>query len=114
MQPDQGSTPLQNASRGGHDSIVHQLLAADAIVDFQDSLVTDGRSALNLACEQGNPAVVDCLLVAGAGVEVQDLYGRRPLNVASETGHTALVQRLLDAGARSDNRTQMERGFAGT
>ncbi len=52
------------------------------------------RALIN-AAEQGNPAVVNVLLRAGAGVNIQDASGNTALHNAAREGHLPVVNALL-------------------
>ena len=54
---------------------------------------------LRNACAAGDTIKVNDLLKAGAGHEVQDLFGRRPLHYAAETGVRTIVRAIVNAGA---------------
>ena len=54
---------------------------------------------LRVAANQGNQAVVQHLLDAGADKDKADNTGTTPMLIAAQRGHDAVVQCLLDAGA---------------
>jgi ankyrin repeat protein len=59
----------------------------------------DGTTALHLAAEREDVALVQKLIAAGAPVTAQNRYGVAPLSVAASTGNAAVITALLDAGA---------------
>jgi len=59
----------------------------------------DGTTALHLAAEHEDVALVKQLIGAGANVKVRNRYGVAPLSIAASTGNAAIVTALLDAGA---------------
>jgi ankyrin repeat protein len=59
----------------------------------------DGRTALMLACFEGNLALARRLLAAGADVNARDRDGDTALMFAAFRGHAALVRLLLEHGA---------------
>ncbi|KAM7188963.1 hypothetical protein V8F33_010297 [Rhypophila sp. PSN 637] len=91
---DDGGTPLQWASRNGHNSVVQQLLVAGADVNAK---AIDGGTPLHWASGNGHDSVVQQLLEAGADVNAKDYYGGTPLEWASASGHNSVVQQLLQA-----------------
>lgn len=58
-----------------------------------------GRTALHLAAEQANLAIIELLLQAGLDVDARDEEGQSALHVAVLEGHEASVRLLLDKGA---------------
>ncbi len=76
-----GWTPLDWASRGGHDTVVQQLLDAGADANAKGE---DGWTPLYWASRGGHDTVVQQLLNAGADANVKDEYGWTPLYWASE------------------------------
>jgi len=57
------------------------------------------HTPLLAAIDNGNMAVFDALLAAGAGIAAQDQFGGTPLNAAAHRGDEAMVRALLDRGA---------------
>ncbi len=60
-----------------------------------------GKTALLLAAEKGNLAIVEALLRRGADVDQASIEGVTPLMAASYAGAAPVVKRLLAAGAHS-------------
>ncbi|XP_039961428.1 L-asparaginase [Bactrocera tryoni] len=59
----------------------------------------DHRTALHLACNQGNIAVVNHLLMNGVSVHIRDHYDRTPLLEAISGDHHEIIQVLINCGA---------------
>ena len=59
----------------------------------------DHRTALHLACNQGNIAVVNHLLMNGVSVHIRDHYDRTPLLEAISGDHHEIIQILINCGA---------------
>ncbi|EGX47017.1 hypothetical protein AOL_s00097g63 [Orbilia oligospora ATCC 24927] len=64
-----GWTPLMEASRFGHESVIRILVSAKAAIDYQGF---HGWTALHLAIRFGHPKVAQLLLEAGANPNLQD------------------------------------------
>ena len=98
-----GWTPLQWATRNGHDAVVRLLLAQGAELETNDK---DSRTPLSWAAEKGHEAVVKLLLAQGAELETNDKDGRTPLSWAAEKGHETVVKLLLAQGAELESRNK--------
>ena len=59
-----------------------------------------GRTPLDLAAFQGNPALVTLLLEKGALIEHVDIHGMRPLDRAIGCRNVQVVQCFLRKGAK--------------
>ncbi|XP_076656794.1 L-asparaginase 1 [Halictus rubicundus] len=60
---------------------------------------TDGRTALHIACCEGDLSVVQCLLRMGASVHIKDRFDRTPLTDAVEYDHHDIIKTLMQCGA---------------
>ncbi|XP_039059859.1 ADP-ribosylation factor GTPase-activating protein AGD4-like isoform X3 [Hibiscus syriacus] len=60
-----------------------------------------GCSILHLACQYGNPAMVELLLQFGADINMRDFHGRTPLQHCISKGNNQLAKLLLRRGALS-------------
>lgn len=111
-RPD-GNTPLIDAVVRGRLELVDALLAAGADPDGRSA--TNGSTALMAASGIGGSIpIVDRLLAAKAGVNLQDQRGETALMRAAGVGNTEIARRLLAAGADrtlrdADGRTAYDR-----
>ncbi|XP_035719283.1 L-asparaginase 1-like isoform X1 [Vespa mandarinia] len=62
----------------------------------------DGRTALHIACCQGNLNIVQELLKMGANVNKKDRFQRTPLIEAIENDHREIINILLEHGSKLD------------
>ena len=62
----------------------------------------DGTTALHWAVYNGNVALVERLIAAGADVSVANEFGSTPLAEAATVGNAAVIEALLAAGAAVD------------
>jgi len=90
---------LLAAARAGDVPAVRQVLARGAAPDSRNR---EGKTALLLACEQGQLALAATMLEVRADVDLAAVNLVTPLMAASHGGHVELVRRLLAAGARTD------------
>ncbi len=118
-----GQTALMWAAAQGHHKVVQALIEADVNIAarstvrprlmytdatnggaFDQGMVENlgGFSALLFAARQGDTAIADLLLTAGADVDGQAGNGASPLVVAIHSGHPALARLLLERGADPD------------
>jgi ankyrin repeat protein len=100
---------LIRAARKSGLTEIRDILAENPNVDTRGPR---GETALIVACEQANSAVVAALLEAGADTNVKMPSGKTPLTVAARRGDLAVVDALLESGARvdltgDDNRTPL-------
>jgi ankyrin repeat protein len=87
---DSGATPLHLAIRGGHTRVVEIWAASRADMEVGDN---EGMSPLHIACEEGQPAAAQAILL------VADHLGRQkggeeqvtPLHVAAGQGKLECV-----------------------
>jgi ankyrin repeat protein len=100
--PDEhGHTPLENAA-------IHGWLKVAAFLLDHGSDVNAGKAtALNLAANAGNRAMVEFLLSHGANINAKAGQGKTPLHTAVELGFQAVTEVLLankaDVNARDKN-----------
>jgi ankyrin repeat protein len=72
-------------------------------IDINSTTPGDMRSALHVACAEGDAGMVRHLLLAGASPDLLDRYGRSPLEDAVVFDHheTILVMRSFGASLQS-------------
>ena len=58
-----------------------------------------GVTALPLACEQGDPAIVERLLKAGVSANLTGPLGETALHTCARSGHVAAAKVLVTRGA---------------
>lgn len=99
-----GEQALSDAVLRDRYKAVRLLLAAGVNVDSRAGEHTS-KSALMLACSNGNKDMVRMLLDSGASLDLKDSYGRSALHVAAEDKRSSIVQMLLDRGADANTLT---------
>lgn len=120
------STPLLQATLGGHYPIIQFLLENKAnpevrnsdgetplhlaiqidiekivqlLLEYEAHIETpdeDGSTPLHLACQLGNEKIIQLLLEYGADIEARNEDGYKPLHIATYYGHKGIVRLLLD------------------
>jgi ankyrin repeat protein len=85
---------LPGAVRNDYAAITRLLVEAGAQLDFRNR---DGRTALMLACAEGNVGSANVLLEGGADPSVSDLDGRTALWWASFHCHEEVVKALTNS-----------------
>ncbi|XVF43426.1 hypothetical protein PTKIN_Ptkin02bG0039200 [Pterospermum kingtungense] len=77
-------------------------LACQRIKDSNDpGNCLQGCSVLHLACQCGNPVMLELLLQFGADINMRDFHGRTPLHHCISIGNNTLAKHLLRRGAKS-------------
>lgn len=66
----------------------------------------DLRTALHVACAEGNEEVVKHLLLGGAAVHIRDRYDRSPLSEAINHDHHEIIKLLLKCGSHVTGSTR--------
>lgn len=66
----------------------------------------DLRTALHVACAEGNEEVVKHLLLNGAAVHIRDRYDRSPLSEAINHDHHEIIKLLLKCGSHVTGSTR--------
>jgi hypothetical protein len=103
---DKGLTPLHQASRSGHVTIVAELLLWGASVDSRDH---DFSTPLCEASLHGHTKIVELLLESGADVDARKYGYHTSLRAVVEKRNFDLARLLLAYGA--DPNAQDERGW---
>ncbi|KKY23431.1 putative vegetative incompatibility protein het-e-1 [Phaeomoniella chlamydospora] len=105
----QGITPLMLTAIDGYPSAICKLLDAGCALDLclrptrqspqgtidLDNDITDGRTAVLLAAQNGHSDALQVLLKRGGSVNAMTTRGFTPLIAAAMHGHTACVELLL-------------------
>lgn len=66
----------------------------------------DLRTALHIACAEGNEEVVKHLLLNGAAVHIRDRYDKSPLSEAINHDHHEIIKLLLKCGGHVSGSTR--------
>ena len=88
--------PLIEAVKAADTAAVRALLEQQVDVNTAE---VDGTTALHWAAYQGDLAVAQLLLRAGASADAPNRYAVTPLALACGRGNAPIVEALLDAGA---------------
>ena len=89
----------------------NQRILADEEENEEDEEDYPGKRALHLAAERGGPlSLLLLLLLAGAEVNAEDVYGKTPLHSAAIAGSEAACRVLLEHGAEVNAQDQVMRG----
>ena len=91
-----GWTPLQRATRYGHQELVVELIEQGAKVNLQDNY---GWTALHYAALNGREDVVTYLLKNGADINRQAHQGETPLHWAVNNNQSSAAMLLVNCGA---------------
>ncbi|XP_021811314.1 ADP-ribosylation factor GTPase-activating protein AGD2-like isoform X1 [Prunus avium] len=79
----------------------HDPAACERIKDANEpGNCLQGCSLLHLACDCGNPMMIELLLQFGANINLRDFHGRTPLHRCISSGNNSLAKFLLRRGAR--------------
>ncbi|KAK7445073.1 hypothetical protein VKT23_014935 [Stygiomarasmius scandens] len=93
---DFGTTPLQDAARGGEENIIKLLIEKGADVDAEGGLY---GTALQTAVCWGQLGAVKLLIAKGADVNAKAGIEGTALEAAANTGHLDIMKFLLENGA---------------
>lgn len=91
-----GNLPLHKSAERGNSASVVKLLDFGCAVD---SINTQQRTPLHLACLGGHADVCQDLMFEYAHVGAVDFHGNTPLHLAARSGSFQVVELLLNAGA---------------
>ena len=92
-----GMTALHWAAYNDDPQMVQVLLAAHANIKAETRL--EAVTPLFMACKNGDAAIIEALLNAGASASAPDAHGTTPLMIAAEAGRAEAVRVLLEHGA---------------
>lgn len=95
------ATPLIDAAHRDDLPKAKELLAKGVSVNEANRY---GVTPLSLACQNGNPAMVDLFLGSGADANLALPGNETPLHTASRTGRLEVVKKLVKAGAKINAR----------
>lgn len=91
-------SPLHDASRGGHLSVVQILVEWGADMDLC-SIHDSHRTALMVAIEEDHKSVAEWLITRGANIHVVDSDGKTALHLAARLDCVQVIAQLLAKGA---------------
>ena len=101
----ENDTPILSAARRHDATALQQLLKAGADVNGARG---DGLTALHVAAAEGDTAIAQMLIAAGANVHASTvLIGSTPLHLAAKQGQAGVVSMLLESGADPDRRDRL-------
>ncbi|CAA7029617.1 unnamed protein product [Microthlaspi erraticum] len=87
-----------------HDHVVEKRHDPNACQRIKDSNgarnCLQGCSLLHVACQSGDPILLELLLQFGADINMRDYHGRTPLHHCVASGNNAFAKVLLRRGAR--------------
>lgn len=106
----EGNTALLSAISGGNLStvwIIAEKAKSLGLQGYVDEVDNKGRNGLHLACDNGNLAIVSCLLKEGADPNMPmkgiGRSGQTPIQVAALAGHADIVEVCCILGTILDN-----------
>ncbi|CAL4182709.1 unnamed protein product [Meganyctiphanes norvegica] len=89
---------LWNAAKLGDLDSVNEILASGTDPNWRNP-ASYNQTALHIASDENNLAVVNALLAGGADIDALDNYGWTPIMYATSYGHLNIVQTLIAANA---------------
>ncbi|CAD7969961.1 unnamed protein product [Amoebophrya sp. A25] len=94
--------PLHDAcSTNSYYKVVHCLRNTRVSIELINQ---DGKTALYICCELGNPLTVGLLLQSGAKTYHKTAFGWVPMHIACFGGHTRVVEMLVEKNAATNPR----------
>lgn len=72
------------------------------LIDIQQKSILEGNTPLHVASQEGDLAMVQCLLKKGSNIISQNRSGQTPLHLAVENNRKKVVDFLIQEGARVD------------
>jgi ankyrin repeat protein len=94
---DSGLAPIHYAAIVGNHAAVKLLLASNAHVNTPD--LKSGNTALHHSIVHHRYTVAECLVKAGAEIELKNKNSETPLHVAVKMGDVVMMKLLLSVGA---------------
>ncbi|XP_066937511.1 uncharacterized protein [Macrobrachium rosenbergii] len=100
---DQRETPLHRAIKMEETpERFRDILGSNPNTEAKVSSVSEGRTALHEAAEEGRGDIVKLLLESGANVNAKDNFRRTALHNAAHNGLVDIMKLLLESGANVD------------
>ncbi len=93
QNPEDGSTPLHFAAKGGNLAIVRKLIELRAGVGKVNA---KRRTPIHYAAESGHAEIVKLLCNKDALTRLSDTDGMRPIHLAASNGHADVIEVLLN------------------
>ncbi|CAG0905905.1 unnamed protein product [Cyprideis torosa] len=104
---EKGDNALHHATSSRYLSIAQHLLTVDPSLCLVKNSIE--RTALHIAADNAQPAIISLLLQHGADVDARDNEGQTALHVAAQWGHPAIISLLLQHGTRVDEEDKEKR-----
>lgn len=93
-----GGSLLYEAIIKGYTDLV-EILLEDNRISINDGVMPSGRTALSVACEQNDEAMVKSLIKMKADVNQRDTRGQTYLSIACDKGFLRIAEILIENGA---------------
>lgn len=107
QDPETGNTALHWAVLDKNDAVVYALLSGGS--DRSNTEITNrlGQTPLNLACSQGTPTAIECLIQVCNNRDAKDLKGNTPMMLLAQRGllqelEAVIVDPIVDLDAANN------------